>query len=356
MAPHLKGVLNMATTTEVTTTPPSAAATKQPPRACLFNLVAYAPDQERLPRLLKIVQTFGTKFPCRLILISHTDEKSGVRVETSPCSCLRQKNGYEQVFIYVDEEGIDKVPFLVLPYLIPDLPTYLLWDQDPTLKDNILDYLKKFSTRIIFDASTTEDLSSFAKRMTDMLPQSSIDKMDLSWALISSWRDTLALLFNDEKTLEDLRYCKKIRILCNHASDHAGGIYLLSWLATQLGWKFIVNKLCEGVIETTFSHAKGNVATAISEQPNHSPEERGIASIEIVTASGVVYQITHRPSSRTIVAHIIHDNCCDLPITLPFAGLNQSFSFMKELLHNRSSTHYKNMLAMLSQFPKQNHS
>jgi hypothetical protein len=334
--------------------PPS----KNIPRACLFNLVAYAPNAKRLPRILEIVHAIGSKFPCRLVLITHAQEAAGVRVETLPNPCVKQKNGYDQVFIYADSEKLNKVPFLVMPYLIPDLPINLLWDEDPTSDDPVLNYLKGFATRIIFDASGIEDWSAFAHRMGVLIGQNSYDYMDISWALISSWRDTVARLFNDAQALDELRRCQKVRILCRHSTDYATGIYLLSWLSAQLDWKLVQSKQCEGVIETTFAFDKANIATAIAEQPSTVKSEHGIASVEIVTSSGTVYQMTHRPACRTVITHVIHDSCCDLPITLPFACLNQSFAFMKELLHHRSSSHYRNMLSKLTEFKnvKKNHS
>lgn len=346
------------TTTNEPSLPPKEVIQKNTPRACLFNLIAYAPNAKRLPRIIEIIQSISSKFPCRLILISPADDASEVRIETKPNPCVKQKNGYDQVFIYTDSKQLNKVPFLIMPYLIPDLPINLLWDDDPTSTDPVLNYLKGFATRIIFDASSIDDWGAYAQRMSALIGQNSVDFMDISWALISSWRDTIARVFNDKDTLEELRHCQKVRILCHQSNDYATGIYLLSWLSAQLGWKLVQSKQCEGVIETTFSHDSGTIATAIAEQPSSAKGEHGIASVEIVASGGTVYQMTHKPACRTVITHVIHDNCCDLPITLPFSCLNKSFSFMKELLHQQSSTHYRNMLSKLTDFKsaRKNHS
>ncbi len=309
--------------------------------ACLFNLIVYAPEKERIPRLLDIIQAISKRFPSRLIFISLDESLQEISIKDSGNS------------ISTPSSSLHKVPFYVMPHIIPDLPITLLWGTDPTKDKTLLPYFQGFATRIIFDASIHDEWSAFGQRMIDHTTDKQQAMIDISWALISGWRDALARLFNDSTTMDALSYCKKIRILCHNSSDYAAGIYLLSWLSSRLHWSLSLSKHCEGVLEAHFNHDKGNLTALITEEPNSKDQEHGISSLEIITQDDDVYLMTHRPPHRTITTHVMHADSCKLPITLPYTGINNSYLFSKELLHHHTGEHYQHMLKALLHFSKE---
>lgn len=323
-------------------------------KACLFNFIVYAPLKDRIESILKFVKIISKRFPCRLIFIAIDDSIPEIQTTTTSLTFSEVLSFPDQIYIKSPSTLLDKVSFFILPSLIPDLPVYLLWGSDPTKDATLLPNFQSIASRLIFDASLTEDWSGFGKRMLKKFSTVSYDMMDISWALISGWRDSLARLFSDSTSINMLRSCKRISILCHDKTEYSTGIYLLSWLASQLEWSLTDTKHQENTFEINYEYEKNNIKATISEQTSiYSQEEKGIYSVEITTENNAIYQISHRPLQRTIVTHIIHPDRCDLPITLPFIGSNHSFSFMRELLHQRCGEHYQNMLKSLIEFSKE---
>ena len=117
-----------------------------------------------------------------IILIEVNESNKGLEVEKVPCPSEERQRTYDQLIIHVSGKELDKVPFVVMPYLIPDVPIYLLWGQDPTLDDKVLPFFKNFASRVIFDASSTDDLSAFAERALKRGSPTGDNFMDISWA------------------------------------------------------------------------------------------------------------------------------------------------------------------------------
>lgn len=319
----------------------------QQTRAALFNIVAFAPNSSSLDRIKGIIHSIGFRFPCRLIIIELDESIGSLKMETVPCPSEERQKTYPQLNIKTSSADLEKVPFVVLPNLISDVPVYLIWGQDPTTDTKILPHFQDFATRIIFDSSSTQDLGAFAQRMYDQVSSGNNNLLDISWALISGWRDVIARIYNDPSSIEELTTCKKITIGCRRSDDYAAGVYLFSWIASRLGWKFIRSNLSEGSLELTYENEGKDINAIIASDKSSDSKETGISTIEVITKNDDVYRMTHRSPSRTVVTHIMRANTCSLPITLPFACLNRSQALLRELLHQQPGEHYRHMLSKL---------
>ena len=213
-------------------------------RASLFNLIFYTEDGPRADYTQKIIQNVIEKFPSRVILIraSHTE---GVVTKVSVLSPRGPEMDVacDLIDITVSQTECLRVPFLILPHILPDLPVYLLWGKDPSLRDPLFLELKKLATRVIFDSECSESLPEFARSALEHYNSCNADIADLNWARCESWRNVISSVFYSEEKLQDLKNAKKIEIRFNAASTSSfchtqiQALYLQSWLTVQLEWK-----------------------------------------------------------------------------------------------------------------------
>jgi len=99
---------------------------------------------------------------------------------------------------------------MVLPHLIADLPVFLLWGQDPTADLTVLPKLEGLADRLIFDSEAVDDLPRFASRL---LAKASDGFVDMNWARLSPWRQTLAHPFNNALDIAQLREAETVEIV-----------------------------------------------------------------------------------------------------------------------------------------------
>jgi len=98
---------------------------KKRTRACFFNLIIYAQKNERQPYYSSLIDGVLAKFPCRVFFItSEVGQRDYLRTHVTT------KTLAEGIFcevIHIDFSGSlgERVPFILLPHIIPDLPLYL---------------------------------------------------------------------------------------------------------------------------------------------------------------------------------------------------------------------------------------
>ena len=161
-------------------------------KACLFNLIVYTHDPNRVDYFKKITSLIKEQFPCRLFFIEGSTAFPRERLTLNS----KQKEGKERgscnsIYICAGEDQLLHIPFLLLPLLIPDLPIYLLWGQNPAASSIILPSLEKLASRLIFDAEESWNVQEFAANLVNKILSSPAEIIDMNWARISGWREVL---------------------------------------------------------------------------------------------------------------------------------------------------------------------
>ena len=315
--------------------------------ACLFNLIIYTNNQQRAEFFHEIINILITKFPCRVIFIEIDDTQTTENPEISKY-CVNDR--CEQIKIRTSLANLNRVPYIVLASLAPDLPVYLIWGQNPKIPNPILPDLMKLATRMIYDSECSDDLKEFSEHILSNLKTDKIDFMDIDWALIRGWRDVIAKTFDSADKLEILKRCTSIKIYYNeipsvfvrHNSNRA--YYLQGWIAAQMGWKFLsLDK------SKTLTYQNGNLKTAVNlEQIHHSETPPGtLVKIIFATEQREEIVMSKIKDQSMVLVHITCGDKCELPFSFRLPNFQRGLSFIKEIFYFRSSDHYKNMLEVL---------
>lgn len=201
-------------------------------RASLFNLIFYSDEENSY--LKSFVETIVEKFPCRIILIQSNKEPSQNYVRVSVSSHVKGNIACDQINIEVSQSQLKRVPFIIYPHLLSDLPIYFLWGKDPCEENLIFSELQKIAKKMIFHS---QDLIAFSHNFSK---KRNYEISDVNWVSTRGWRAALASTFDNPEKLTHLRDAHLIHISYNKGNGHSENqaIYLQAWIAGLLEWDF----------------------------------------------------------------------------------------------------------------------
>jgi len=332
-------------------------------KACLFTLIIFVKEQRRVKYLQQLVDTILDRFPCRIIFIQGESEstESYCRATVSNVICGKttltagSAVACDQIVINVSKDQFFRVPFIVTPHIVPDLPVYLLWGQNPFEEFEIFPHLQHYASRVIFDSECADSLSRFCDDMQETLTSLKIDLMDISWALISNWRDMMVQLFDTQEKIKELGEIKSVIILYNAGKTDTmqhpeiQALYFQAWLACCLKWEY--RKIEKYMNDVVISYAGPLHPHIVALSPQDYPElpPGSIHSIEIRFIDNQTYVILAKPNISQVVVHVSSEQTCEMPFTLPLPNVHKGMTFLREIFFSKLGNHYSEMLKILKQ-------
>lgn len=320
-------------------------------RGSLFNLIVYNKLSSRTDYIRKIVQKVVENFPCRTLFISLDSDQTTSYLKTAISVVMpasgESSTACDQIDIGFSLSEIHKVPFLVLPHILPDLPTYLLWTEDPNEPNVLFEPLCKLASRLIFDSESSDNLLAFANKLLTIRQQTNLDIADLNWARIEGWRELITSTFNPKERLNLLHQLSFVKITYNsketpffcHLKIQA--MYFLAWLSKRLGWHF--QKASQDLV-FMFQKSQANIFAESWE--NLGPG--AIISIELKNKEGYHIEATRSQIEHHHVRILFSSPAqCDLPCQFIFEKSAAGQSLVKEICTKGTSMHYLEMLQEL---------
>ncbi len=329
-------------------------------RASLFNLIFYTEVGPRADYIRTIASKVVEKFPSRVILVL-ADPKANKDELVTKVSVLTTVTGETEVacdMIEIDVSGSmrTRVPFIILPQILSDLPIYFIWGEDPTGEDPIFVELRKYATRLIFDSETAPSLPAFAKAQLFEHNLAHSEISDLNWARIESWRDVLTSTFFSVDKLAQLKNATEIKISYNAASTtffchtNIQALYLPTWLATQLGWKMKSIKKDKESLNILYERDGSQVSATLIpiKEPKLAPGM--IFSVDLSISSDYSYNFTrHVDEQHKITASSSTHDFCEMPAHFLFPKGEKGQSLVKEICQRGTSSHYLKVLEQIAQ-------
>lgn len=327
-------------------------------KASLFNLIVVADSLQRGLQCQELVRIVTEKFPCRVIFVqsdvasqddffhtAHTIQSIGTGM-TRVC--------FDQYTIDSSTSQLHKVPFLILPNIMPDLPVYILVGHDPTQDHIILPQIQKYANRVVFDCESIDNLQRFSERMLAMMHDSPGDLIDVNWARTKAWREVMSRVFGAPETLEDLNQAKMIQITFAGRALHPQpkhelqAIYLQAWLAAQLGWKLESVEKNEGYLKITYRSHQNQITLSIVPKDTEALEAGAIYSVEVMTHNEAHYLVSHERDQQLVTVHASTLERCEMPYTLFLHNYQKGTALVNEIFYQPFSEHYQAMLHALN--------
>ena len=338
----------------------SSLENKNKMRASLFNLIFYCKKSQRDEYIRKIAQKIIEKFPARIFFITSEDNQGDKSLKTAVSIMSAEQGEYDVTcdFIEVSAQPSTEyqVPFVILPHIIPDLPIFLVWAEDPTLLSPLRNELEKFATRLIFDSETVQDLSGFAKSILQIKESSNCEIADLNWARLESWRDLLAAVFNDYTLFNKLKKIHQVKI-CYNAQEtpffchtKIQSIYLQAWLSTRLGWTY--QKTISTKSQFSFEYlspSKQKIAVDVVSERHASLPPGLIVSLELSDGDQEHFEFKRSLEMQNEIScsHSSKSECA-IPTKFLIAKGESGQSLVKEICHKGTSNHYLEVVHLLS--------
>jgi|SRR5579862_170773 len=327
-------------------------------RASLFNLIFYCKKNNRTAYVQKLAQKVIEKFPSRVIFIA-VDTQSKEDFLKTEVSILSSSKGEFDVacdYIQIEASGPSqlRVPFVVLPHILPDLPIYLAWAEDPGLDDPLFNQLNTFASRLIFDSETTDNLARFCTTLMQNYETTHTDIADLNWARIENWRDLLSMVFYSEENLDRMQHAKQIAITFNAQESQffchtrIQAVYLQAWIACQLNWEFKSLRTQKESMLFAYQSKYSPIEVSLTPILNAKLPPGLILSLAITTLDGHTYSFSRDLEQiHRITLHSSDTQSCALPVTYIFQKAESGHSLVKEVTHRGTSKHFLKVLNLL---------
>ncbi len=322
---------------------------KEKMRACLFNLIVFNRLSPRTDYIRDIVQKVSEKYPCRVLFISSDPDAQRPYLKTAVSVVGSGTIACDYIDIGVSGPDIDKVPYLLLPHLIPDLPVSLLWTEDPCQEHPLFAPLSQWADRIIFDSESADSLLHFSQKVLKLRAETGIDTADLNWARTEGWRELIASLFRSGEYLDQI---EEITLSYNERQTESfchlkvQSLYLLSWIASRLHWKF---QHSDKNLRFTFEKQKGIIESTLWEKLGSGT----VISVDIKTKEGHHYHCARIPAQyHRVSIQISSPEKCELPYQFLLGQTAAGHSLIKEIITKGTSLHYLDMLQTLGQLDK----
>jgi glucose-6-phosphate dehydrogenase assembly protein OpcA len=321
-------------------------------KACLFTLIVFSKEDARGEYIQKISQSIIHNYPCRLIFLKllNRDSLNNVKIDVTQHTTeeLESMIVCDQISILATKEYLHLIPYLIAPHIVPDLPVYLLWGDDPISSEDVLNKLEPWTTRIIFDPESAENLRDLSILLLQKMAKEKTEVIDLSWAAISSWREALYQVFQTKETLEDLKCASDIIIHYNNVASAyclkrmAGALYLQGWIAGQLKWEPSAKEN-----EIIYTHLYGKTNVLLQKKQDNTYTPGSVLSLEIRTPKAN-YFFQRKQDPDKILVHISSKQACFLPIVIPHTEMTKGLNFLRELFYKKGGEGYQNTLKILS--------
>jgi len=212
-------------------------------RSCVLNLIILSrgnrPDSSLDESLIEITE----KHPSRaiLVLVDHADTTARLNAwVTSRCSlsqALSKQVCCEQISISASGPVLRESSSAVSSLILADLPVYV-WSRDRiSINEPLFKRFADFCDRILVDSAGStgangtglDEIVSYIRSTSRQTPL-----MDLNWSRLVTWRALAADFFDVADYRPHLDRLDAVEV--RHLGDTPRAFYLVSWLATRLGW------------------------------------------------------------------------------------------------------------------------
>lgn len=328
-------------------------------RASLFNIIFFTKKSPRDDYVRKISSKLIEKFPARIFFISIDPSSSENSLKTAVSVMSTEQGEYsitcDLIEIFAQGEGEKQVPFILLPHIIPDLPVFLVWEEDPALENPLCNELKGFATRIIFDSESTEDLCQFSKAVMKIQTSTHCEIADLNWARLESWRDLLSATFSTSEKIEQLQNTKSITITYNaqetpfFCHTKIQSIYLQAWLAARMGWTPDKKRSSLDLCRFFYDVQGRGIEVELQGIKNAELPPGMILSVDLKTVQEEHFSFVRDLQTLHQISFIYSTKSeCTLPTKFLVAKGESGLSLIKEICHKGTSKHYEEVLQKIS--------
>jgi glucose-6-phosphate dehydrogenase assembly protein OpcA len=220
-------------------------------RARVANLLVFISSEAALDDVHRMLRELTAIHPSRALLMLGAREAVDQDIEMFVESiCQTDRRGAirlscEEITLKATGKFVAELPSAALPLLVPDLGTFLWWQDALRVSNRVLNTLLRATDRLIIDSADFADPLNELVEMNHLYAENEFDHVgvsDLNWARLTFWRGLLADYYDVPTYQPLLDRIDQVRI------DYVGpelapdwlapqALLIAGWLASRLEWK-----------------------------------------------------------------------------------------------------------------------
>jgi glucose-6-phosphate dehydrogenase assembly protein OpcA len=246
-------------------------------RIVLANLVVESLDRDEPPA--PVLETVISRFPCRAIQVRGSESQERRITAEVSAYCRLAAPGLpqvcsERIILHTGPSAIDLLPGAIRPLLEADLPLVLWWTSDPRLREPLFRDLADECSRVVIDLPDPGPAAGALRLGLD--PALCSCSRDSAWFGLARWRELAAQFFDASCHLESVSRIDAVMVEAispDPTCTPRVAIWLVAWLAGQLGWQPKGEPVNHPVVDSTvrfqanFLAPGGAVAVTVETRP-----------------------------------------------------------------------------------------
>jgi glucose-6-phosphate dehydrogenase assembly protein OpcA len=220
-------------------------------RACMSNLIIHCVSQDAPQKIDNTLIEIVRLHPCRVLLLLEDHGRALPQLEAFVSAHVdsAQQVFSEQVTLKTGPAGLERVPSIVRPLILGDLPTSLWWSSGISMPvdQGWFRELTEMVDQMIYDSFAWRNPRQGIVAVTDWLasPESERSAADLAWRRLKPWRRLIAQALEPAAVPGALRAINEVTI--EHGPHALPQAWLLAgWMAQRLGWNPRMGKVLPG--------------------------------------------------------------------------------------------------------------
>ncbi len=273
-------------------------------RVCVLNLVAMLDSADQIGPTTEMIARLTDRFPSRAIVVAATEDagpplEAWVQAHCQLPSPGRPQVCCEQISVVARPDGHARLPGLILPLLVPDVPVVLWWPRGEPFGGPLYGRLQPLADHIIVDSRTFQAGLSGLERLVGACHGAAVS--DLGWGRLTSWRELVAQFFDAPGMLRHLNTLESVAVRYRAADDsleaRMPALLLVGWLAARLGWQ-----IADGAALSFVRPDGAPVQVTLHAQPFDGESTRKLLGMELRSADGVftIERPADAPTARTV--------------------------------------------------------
>jgi glucose-6-phosphate dehydrogenase assembly protein OpcA len=211
----------------------------------VFNLVVYTDSVDFAEQVAADLASVSRRHPSRAIILiaDRWHRESPIDAEVRLMCAAGIAGGpplcFEQVFVTVQGRAADHLASVVVPLLMPEVPTYLWWPGQPLFGHRLFHRLLASADQLVVDSgqfrSPGDGLNDLARLCTGRYGVN-----DINWARLKPWREIIAQFFDAPQLTSYAYAIKSVSLVFGEGEGDfgkstAGLLLMLGWVASELG-------------------------------------------------------------------------------------------------------------------------
>jgi len=279
------------------------------------TLVVWAPGERSAEEVPPILAEVSARHPSRMILLlprPEQQEPTSAYV-TALCHVAGKSKQVccEQIVIQAGPDGLRRLPSIVQPLLVPDLPVVLWWRDRPPAGERLFQELRDSADRVILDSSEMADPLQELPKLAAALGSSRwTGYSDLAWSGLTPWRSMLAGFFDVPALRPHLARLDRVEIEALAPTDTGlpvQTVLLAGWLASRLRWLRAgpLARGANGEWQATMQAEGRSIRLTIWVRPAQAAARERIESVRLGSAEGPASFAVQRGEQRDHLATCI---------------------------------------------------